>query len=94
MFCGLLELFRFIVIDVRPLAFAEAIYEECFCSVAEKDDGPIAFRSSMPRSGDTLFDDFAAKASINLALFGTRDSVTQYGIRNSFLPGKALNHLD
>jgi hypothetical protein len=44
---GFLELFFLIVIDVRPLAFGEPVYEECPGSAPEKDDGPVAFRSSL-----------------------------------------------
>jgi len=53
-------------------------------------DGPVAFRSSLTRSGNPLFDDFTAKVGVDLALFGPSNRFTQGRIRNSFLPGKAL----
>ena len=54
------------------------------------DDGPVAFRFSLPWSGDPLFDDLTAKAGVDLALFGPSNSPTQDRIRSPFLPGKAL----
>jgi hypothetical protein len=87
---GFLELFFLIVIDVRPLAFGEPVHKECLGSAPEKDDGPVAFRSSLPWPGDPLFDDLTAKAGVDLALFGPSNSLTQDRIRNPFLPGKSV----
>ena len=64
MFCGFLELLFLIVIDVRPLALGETIHEERLRTAPEKNDRPVAFRSSLSRSGDPLFDDFATKISV------------------------------
>jgi hypothetical protein len=58
--------------------------------VPEQDNGPVAFRSSLPWPGDPLFDDPAAKVGVNLALFGPSNSLTQHRIHNPFPPGKAL----
>ncbi len=60
----------------------------------KSDDGTVAFRSSLPWPGNTLFDDPTAKVGVDLALLGPSDSLTQHRIRNPFLPGKALNHRD
>jgi len=79
-----------IVIDVRPPAFGEPVHKECLGTAPEKDDRPAAFRSSLPRPGDSLFDDPTTKVCVNLALFGPYNSLTQGRIRNPFLPGKAL----
>jgi hypothetical protein len=87
---GLLELFFLCVIDVRPLVFGEAVYEERLASMPEKNDGPIAFRSSLPWPGNPLLDDLTAKFGVYLALFGPNNSLTQGCIRNAFLPSKAL----
>jgi hypothetical protein len=83
-------LFFLIVLDVRPLAFGEPVYEECLRSAPEEDDGAVAFRSSLSRPGDPLFDDPTTKVGVDLALFGASDSLKQDRIRNRFLPGKAL----
>jgi hypothetical protein len=87
---GFLELFFLIVIDVRPLAFGEPVHEKCLGSAPEKDNGLVAFRSSLPWPGDPLFDDITAKVSVDLALLGPSNSLTQDRIRNPFLSGKAL----
>jgi len=79
---GFLELFFLIVIDVRSLAFGEPVHKECLGSAAEKDDGSVAFRPSLPWPGDPLFDDPTTKVGVNLALFGACDSLTQGRIRN------------
>jgi hypothetical protein len=42
------------------------------------------------RPGHPLFDDLTTEADIDLALFGSSNSLTQDRIRNPFLPGKAL----
>jgi len=47
-------------------------------------------RSSLTRPGDPLFDDLAAKVGVDLALIGPSNRLAQSGIRNPFLPGKAL----
>src|SRR5258708_2195704 len=86
----LLELFFLVVIDVRPLALGEAVHEECLTSAPEEDDGPVAFRPSLPRSGDPLFDDLTAKVGVDLTLFGPLHSLAQDGVRDTFFPGKAL----
>ena len=78
------------VIDVRPLAFGEPVYKECLGSAPEEDDGPVAFRSSLPWPGNPLFDDLTAKVGVDLALFGPCNRLTQGRIRNPFLPGEAL----
>ena len=85
--CSFLELFFLVVIDVRPLALGEPIYEGRFGTLPEEDDRPLAFRSSLPWSGDPLFDDFTTKISVDLALVGTIRSITRGRIRNSFLLG-------
>jgi hypothetical protein len=64
-------------IDVRPLAFGEPVYEECFGAASEKDDRPVAFRFSLPWSGNPLFYDVTTKISVDLALFGAMDSLSQ-----------------
>jgi hypothetical protein len=76
--------------DVRPLALGEPVHEKRSVIATEQDDGPVAFRFSLPRSGDPLFDDLAAQVGVDLALFGPGDSLMQGRIRNPFLPGKAL----
>lgn len=63
------------VIDVRPPALGESLHEERFVSATEKDDGPVAFRSSLPWPGDPLFDDPGAKVRFDLALFGPNDGL-------------------
>src|SRR2546421_13046095 len=60
---GLLELFFFIVADVRTLAFGEPVHEECLASASEEEDGPVAFRPSLPRPRDPLFDDLTARSA-------------------------------
>jgi len=87
---GVLKLLLLIVIDVRPLALGEPVYEKRPGTPTEQDDGPVAFRFSLPWSGDPLFDDLTAKVGIDLTLFGPSNSLTQDRIRNPFLPGKAL----
>jgi hypothetical protein len=82
--------FFLIVMDVRPLALGKPVHEECLGSAPEKDDGPVAFRFSLPGSGDPLFDDLTAKVGVDLALFGPSNSLAQGRIRNLFLRGKAL----
>ena len=77
-------------IDVRPLAFGEPIHEKCLRAATVQDDGPLALRLSLTRSGDPLFDDPAAKAGVDLAIFGTINSLTQSRVRNPFRPGKAM----
>jgi hypothetical protein len=57
---------------------------------AGKDDGPVAFRFSLPWSGDPLLDDLTAKVGVDLAHLGTSSGPTQDRIRNPFSPGKAL----
>jgi hypothetical protein len=74
-----------IVIDVRPLALGEPVHEKCLGAATEQDDGPVAFRSSLARSGDPLFDDFTAKVGVDLALFGPSNRLMQVRIRNPFL---------
>jgi hypothetical protein len=66
------------------------MHEDCLGSAPEKDDGPVAFRSSLSWPGDPLFDDFTAKVGVDLALFGPSNSLTQNRIRNPLLSGKAL----
>src|SRR6188768_3583408 len=67
---GFLELLLLVRVDVRPLALGESVHEKCLRTAPEQDDGPVAFRSSLPRSGNPLFDDLTAKVGIDLALFG------------------------
>src|ERR1035437_8903114 len=87
---GFLELFFLIVIDVRPMALGEPVHEECVVSAPEEDDGPVSFRSTLPRPGDPLFDDPTTKVGVDLATFRPSNSLKQDRIRNPFLPGKAL----
>ena len=87
---GFLELFFLIVIDVRPPVFGEPINEECPGPAPEEYDRAVAFRSSLPKSRDPLFYDSAAQTRVDLALFGTVNSLPQDRIRNSFLAGEAL----
>jgi hypothetical protein len=87
---GFLELLFLIVIDIRPPALGEPVHEECPGSAPEKDDGPVAFRPSLSRSGDPLFDDPTAKVGVDLTPFGPSNSLPQDRIRNPFLCGKAL----
>jgi hypothetical protein len=89
-FRGFLELFFLIVINVRPPVFGEPVHEECLGSAPEKDDGPVALRSSLPWPGDPLFDDPTAKVGVNLIVFGPCNSLTQDRIRNPFLLDEAL----
>jgi hypothetical protein len=89
-FAGFPELFFLIVIDVRPLALGEPIHEECPGSVPEENDSPVAFRFSLPWSGDPLFDDLTAEVGVDSALSGLSNGLAQHCIRNRFLPGKAL----
>jgi hypothetical protein len=58
-------------------------------SAPEKDDGPVAFRSSLAWPGNPLFDDLTAKVGVDLAPLGPSNSVTQDRIRNPLPPGKA-----
>jgi hypothetical protein len=53
----------------------------------------LAFRFSLPWSGNPLFYDVTTKISVDLALFGAMDSLSQGRILNPFLPGKALKPL-
>jgi hypothetical protein len=92
-FRGFLELFFLMVVDFCPLAFSEPVHKPCLGSAAKKDDGSVAFRSSLPWPGDPLFDDPTSKVGVNLALFGPYNSLTQGRIRNPFL-AKRSNHLD
>ena len=90
---GFFVLLFFIVIDVRLLALREPVHEEGFVTAPEKDDRPIAFRFSLSWSGDPLFYDLTTKISIDLALFGAINGLSQGRIFNPFLPGKALKPL-
>jgi hypothetical protein len=87
---GFSELPFLSVIDVRSLALGEPEHEECSGPSPKKDDGPITFRSSLPWSGDPLFDDPTTKVGIDLAFLGPSNSIAQDRIRNSFFSGKAL----
>jgi len=87
---GFLELFFLIVIDVRPLAFGEPVYEECLGSAPEKDDGTVAFRSSLPRPGNPLFDDLTAKVA-SIWPFSARATASRKTA--SGISGKALKPL-
>jgi hypothetical protein len=72
------ELLFLVVIDIRPPALGEPVHEERPGSAAEENDRPVAPGSSLPRSGDSLFDDLA------------RNRLVQRGIRDPFLPGEAF----
>jgi hypothetical protein len=67
--CSFLELSFLFGIDVRPLALGEPVYEECLGSAPEKDDGAVAFRFSLPWSGDPLFEDPTSKVGVGSGPF-------------------------
>lgn len=65
-----LKLLLLIVINVRPLALGEPVYEKRLRPATKQDDGPVALRSPLPRSGDPLFDDLTAEVGVDLAFVG------------------------
>src|SRR6516164_3948065 len=73
--CCLLELFLFIVVDVRPLALREPVSENRF---------------SPPWPGDPLLNDAAAEIGIHLSFFSARHRIYQNRLGDLFLSSKPL----